>query len=358
MESADAQIQLQQLEKQIRILQKKLGRSEADRSQIEEASERNEAILKGVIRELEESQIALKNRSCELETALGNLKDLQVKLVESEKMSALGILVAGIAHEINNPISFIYGNLTYAHNYVKDLLRLIELYQENYPEPVAVIKREIATIELDFLKQDIVSLFQSMFSGAERISGIIKSLRTFSRLDEATFKRVDIHEGIDSTLLILNNRLNANSEKQKSIKLIREYEQLPLIACYSGQLNQVFLNIVSNAIDALEEANQQRTLEEIALYPNTIWIRTCLISENQIKIAIADNGLGIPDKILPKLFDPFFTTKAVGKGTGLGLSISYKIVTELHQGKLECNSTLGKGTEFIVTLPIAPNFVA
>ncbi len=294
----------------------------------------------------------MENRSRELEHALGNLKALQVKLVESEKMSALGVLVAGIAHEINNPISFIYGNLTYANNYFQDLLNLIELYQQYYPQPVDKIKEKIEDIDLEFLQQDLKKLFQSMHGGAERISQIIKSLRTFSRLDEASSKEVDIHLGIDSTLVILNNRLKPTPENLNGIHLIKNYGQLPLIECYPSQLNQVFMNILSNAIDALEEANQQRKYEEIYTYPNTISICTQLIAENQIMISIADNGLGISDTIIPKLFDPFFTTKAVGKGTGLGLSISYKIITELHKGKLDCHSILGKGTEFVITLPI------
>lgn len=355
MESADNEEQIKKLEKEIRILKKKLVRSEEDRYQLEDASERSEAILKGVIRELEESQTSLENRSCELEIALGNLKALQVKLIESEKRSALGVLVAGIAHEINNPISFIYGNLSYANNYFQDLLRLIQLYQQYYPEPVDVIKQELEAIELEFIKEDLEKIFQSMHIGAERIAKIIKSLRTFSRFDEAALKVVDIHEAIDSTLAILNNRLRATPENPNGIRLIREYEQIPLVACYPSQLNQVFMNILSNAIDALEEANQQRMTEEIVEHPNTIWIYTRLIAGKQIMITIADNGIGVPDTIKLRLFDPFFTTKGVGKGTGLGLSISYQIVTELHKGQINFNSTLGQGTEFVLTLPIKAN---
>ncbi|WP_341529035.1 ATP-binding protein [Nostoc sp. UHCC 0302] len=357
MESADAQEQIKKLEKEIRTLKKKLERSEADRNQLEDASDRSEAILKGVIRELEESQTALENRSRELEIALKDLKALQVKLVESEKRSALGILVAGIAHEINNPVSFIYGNLTHANSYFQDLLRLIQLYQQYYPEPAVAIKQEVKAIELDFIKNDLENMLQSMYSGAERISNIIKSLRNYSRLDEATFKIVDIHQGIDSTLMILNSRLKGTSKNPNTIQVIRDYQQLPLVACYPSQLNQVFMNILSNAIDALEEANQQRSFEDIITHPNTILIQTRLINENQILVLIKDNGIGISEKIKSRLFDPFFTTKTVGKGTGLGLSISYQIVTELHKGQLYFNSILGEGTEFILRLPITSQLI-
>ena len=355
MESVNELHQVKKLEKEIRILKKKLDRSEAERHQVEDARERSESILKGVIREFEKSQTALEKRSHELETTLEDLKFLQVKLIESEKMSALGVLVAGIAHEINNPVSFIYGNLNHAKDYCQDLLKLIVLYQRNYPEPVAEIKAEIEAVELEFVKQDLGKLFQSMYNGAERISQIIKSLRTFSRLDEATFKLVDIHEGIDSTLLILNHRLKATANNPNGIQLIRQYEELPLIECYPSQLNQVFLNILSNAIETLEEASQARNQE---ISECTILIRTYKASEDQIIISITDNGLGIPDIIRPKLFEPFFTTKPVGKSTGLGLSISYQIVAELHHGKLDYNSAVGKGTEFVVALPIKANLMA
>jgi signal transduction histidine kinase len=352
MNADDDQKKLKELEKQVRILKKKLERSEVDRHQLETTSEERERILKGVIRNFESSQSALEKRSRELETALSDLKALQVKLIESEKMSALGTLVAGIAHEINNPIGFISGNLNYAQEYAQDLLRLIQLYQQHYPDPATEIQQEIETIDLDFLKQDVESLFESMHLGADRISQIIQSLRTFSRLDEAVFKRVDLHQGIDSTIVILNNRLKSTSRNSKGIELIRDYGQIPLITCYPSQLNQVFINLLNNAIDALEEANQKRTPEESIANPNTIWIRTYLSTENQIVISIADNGLGIPDTIRPKIFDPFFTTKPIGQGTGLGLSVSYQIVTDLHGGKLSCYSTIGQRTEFIVTLPI------
>ncbi|MBH8555052.1 sensor histidine kinase [Nostocaceae cyanobacterium CENA357] len=362
MEPTDYESRLKLLEKTVRILQKKLDRSEADRQQLENASELRESLLKSVIRELEESQISLEKRGNELETALANLKALQMKLVESEKMSALGVLVAGIAHEINNPVSFIYGNLNYAHEYFQDLLRLVELYQHYYPEPVAVIKREIQVIELEFIKQDSIKLFQSMNIGAERITEIVKSLRTFSRLDEADFKSVDIHEGIDSTLIILNNRLKASVNNPNGIKIIKNYGNLPLIECYSGQMNQVFMNIFINAIDALEESllstdfsvcNKKITsYKELVNNNPQIQISTDIINNDWVEIRIADNGLGMDDKVKVKLFDPFFTTKDVGKGTGLGLSISYRIINELHGGKLYCHSSPGAGADFVIHIPI------
>ncbi|WP_414576119.1 sensor histidine kinase [Anabaena sp. CCY 9402-a] len=353
MQDIDYESRLKELEKTVRILKKKLERSEVDREQLENASELREAVLKNVIRELEESQTALENRSKELETTLGNLKALQLKLVASEKMSALGVLVAGIAHEINNPVSFIYGNLNHANNYFQDLLSLVEIYQKYYPKPVAAIKQKIREIELDFLKEDSEKLFQSMTGGAERICDIVKSLRTFSRLDEAEFKAVNIHDGIDSTLVILNNRLKPSPDNLYGIKIIRNYGKLPLVECYAGQLNQVFMNILANATDALDEKvikHKQKQNQDL-LNPK-IDICTKVIDHDWVEISIADNGLGIDEQVQTKLFDPFFTTKDVGKGTGLGLSISYRIIIELHGGKLKCHSTPGGGATFVIQIPI------
>ncbi|BAY13622.1 sensor histidine kinase [Calothrix sp. NIES-2098] len=355
MEHQEYESKLKELEKNVRILTKKLERSEADRHQLENVSERREMVLKNVICELEESQIALRNRGDELENALKNLKLLQMKLVESEKMSALGVMVAGIAHEINNPVNFIYGNLNYAQTYFQDLLRLITLYQEYYPEPVVAIEQEIEAIELNFIKQDSEKLFRSMTVGAERIGEIVKSLRTFSRLDEAEFKAVDIHEGIDSTLVILNNRFKVAAKNYQEIRVIKNYGKLPLIKCYAGHINQVFMNIIDNAIDALEELFLSKlttdTEHSITKQPQ-IQINTEIIDNNWVEIRIADNGLGMDEQVRTKLFDPFFTTKAVGKGTGLGLSISYQIINELHGGKLDCYSKLGAGAEFVIQIPI------
>jgi PAS domain S-box-containing protein len=286
----------------------------------------------------------------ELEKTLQELQRTQSQLVQSEKMSSLGQLVAGVAHEINNPVNFIHGNLTPARDYIQDLLNLIELYQNYYPEPQSEIQAEIEAIDLDFLIEDLPKLLESMKVGTQRIREIVLSLRTFSRLDEAEFKDANIHEGIDSTLLILQHRLKAK-ENRPAIEVIKEYSDLPLVECYAGQLNQVFMNILVNAIDALDERDDKRTFTENQENPSAIYIRTELVLENQVKISIKDNAEGIPESIRQRLFDPFFTTKPVGKGTGMGLSISYQIITERHGGKLQCISVPGEGTEFIILLP-------
>ena len=302
-------------------------------------------------------------QSDRLETAINNLQQTlnqlqktQTQLVHNEKMSSLGKMIAGIAHEINNPVNFVDANLCYATEYSQTLLKFVEIYQQRYPDNCETMKHEIDFEELDFIKEDFYKIINSMKVGTERIQEIVKSLRIFSRLDEAEIKLVDIHQGIDSTLMILQNRLQTKSN-YTNIEIIKEYGQIPLIDCYPGQLNQVFMNIIANAIDALEEKigksgwmNEYNHQEDFQGYQ--IRICTELIDKEWVSISISDNGAGIKEEVLSKLFDPFFTTKEVGKGTGLGLSISHQIVVEKHGGKLTCNSTLGKGTEFLIIVPI------
>jgi signal transduction histidine kinase len=284
-----------------------------------------------------------------------DLRQNYTRLLQNEKMAALGQLVAGIAHEINNPVNFIAGNIVHTIDYTESLLEIISLYQQHYPNPVPEIKSKISEIDLDYVTADFPNLLTSMKHGCDRIEQIVKSLRNFSRLDEADKKIVDIHEGIDSTLLILRSRLKEEING-KRITLVKEYGNIPLIECYPGLLNQVFMNILANAIDALVESFQSSglscNLPDFVQNNPTICIRTELTNDQYIKICIADNGIGIAEDIQKHLFDPFFTTKPVGKGTGLGLSISHQIVVEKHRGQLNCLSTLGKGTEFIITIPV------
>ncbi len=287
----------------------------------------------------------------QLKQALSDLQKTQSQLVQSEKMSSLGQLVAGIAHEINNPVTFIYANLAHAEDYTQDILSLLQLYQQQCPNPTPEIQSKIEAIDLDFLIVDLPKLLSSMKFGAERIFEIVRALRNFSRLAEAEIKAVDIHEGLDSTLTILQNRLKAQG-KHPEIQVIKEYSNLPKVECYAGQLNQVFMNLLSNAIDAIDEKNQTRCFEEIKAHPSQIRIQTELLNDQQVVIRIADNGSGITEQVKARIFDPFFTTKPVGAGTGLGLSISYQIVVEKHGGQLQCESLLGQGTEFLIQVPL------
>ncbi len=308
---------------------------------------------------LRQSEAREREKATQLEVALRELRSTQAQLIQNEKMVALGQMVAGVAHEINNPTSFIYGNVKYASDYASDLLRLVELYGEHYPNPAPAIQKELEDLDLDFLKADFPKLLKSMKEGANRIREIVLSLRNFSRLDEADMKAVDIHTGIDSTLLILQHRLKATSFRPE-IQVIKKYSQLPDVECYAGQLNQVFMNILANAIDALEEGHrasgEERGKEKqssVRHAPSpTIRIRTELLDGERAAIRIADNGTGITEETKMRIFDPFFTTKPVGSGTGLGLSISYQIVVEKHKGSLSCLSAPGEGTEFVIELPV------
>lgn len=318
-----------------------------------------------------QAEAALRQETTHLENTLRELKQAQTHLIQSEKMSSLGQLVAGVAHEINNPVNFIYGNLAPAEEYIRDLLELIRLYQTQHPQSQEAIAQHIEDIELDFLVEDLPRLLNSMKLGAERIQTIVRSLRNFSRMDESEVKAVDIHEGIESTLLILQNRLKKRLN-DTPIQVEKNYGNLPLVECFVGQLNQVFMNILGNALDALEEKAERlraetklatssssvnsssanpELLEEASDWVPRIWIKTLLLSEDAVAIQIADNGPGLHAELCDRLFDPFFTTKPLGKGTGLGMSISYQIVTETHQGTLTCHSNPGQGAEFTITIP-------
>ena len=313
------------------------------------------------ITQAKEAEAESRKQAEQLEIALQKLKLTQSQLVQTEKMSSLGQLVAGVAHEINNPVSFIYGNLVHANEYIESLLELLHLYQQNYTEPVPEIKALAESSDIDFLMEDLPKMLNSMKMGANRIREIVLSLRNFSRHDESEMKLVDIHEGIDSTLLILQSQLKGKGEIAE-IRVMKEYGNLPLIECYPSQLNQVFMNIIANAVDALEKFRINESVavkgkvNKIEAYPlcpiPTIRIQTQVKGKNQVMISIFDNGIGIDPEVMQRLFDPFFTTKDVGKGTGLGLSISYHIVVEKHQGELNCVSYLGQGTKFMIVIPI------
>ncbi|MGG6263697.1 ATP-binding protein [Leptolyngbya sp. AN03gr2] len=292
----------------------------------------------------------VEERTAELKNTLVELQRTQAQVIQSEKMSSLGQMVAGVAHEINNPVNFIHGNLRHVQEYTEDLLELVQLFQQSASPHRPELQTRAKEIDLEFLQADLPKVLASMQLGTDRIRDIVLSLRNFSRLDEAKFKSVNIHEGIESTLLILQHRFKPTPQRP-AIEIIKDYGDLPQVECYAGQLNQVLMNILANAIDALEDIQGQQELR-------CITIRTSKVGSDWVQIAIADNGVGIPEEVKRRIFEPFFTTKPVGKGTGLGMSISYQAIQETHKGKLECFSTLGKGTEFVIQIPIqqtAPN---
>ncbi|MBW4421348.1 MAG: PAS domain-containing protein [Myxacorys californica WJT36-NPBG1] len=294
---------------------------------------------------LQRSEAQQRLQAQKLAIALEDLQQTQTQLVQTEKMSSLGQLVAGVAHEINNPVNFIYGNVAHANEYTQDLLRLLQLYQRQFPSPTGELKAELEMIDLEFILEDLPKVLASMRVGAQRIQNIVRALRNFSRMDEADIKAVNLHEGIDSTLMILQNRLKETGERSE-IQIVKQYDDLPLIECLAGQLNQVFMNILVNAIDALEEAIDNGKLNR----DPKIEISTTHLTQDWIQICIADNGPGMPAVVQKRLFEPFFTTKPVGKGTGLGLSISYQVIVEKHGGNLSCTST-AEGTQFTIKIP-------
>lgn len=338
-----------------------------------------------------ESQVAqrtaeLTQANADLEIALQELKQAQAQLIQTEKMSSLGQLVAGVAHEINNPIGFIQGNLSYLNRYATTLLHLIQLYQTEHLQPSSALQQALLETDFDFLAEDLVQILNSMQMGTDRITEIVQSLQTFSRVDQSDRKPIDLHAGIESTLLILRSRLKPKHQFPP-IEVIKAYGELPEVECYGGKINQVFMNILANAIDALEECSKfqpvpsrsggsspdsigfsESTLDSPlpslptdrpAHWPQSpsatrpsIWIYTRLINPDWIEVRILDNGDGIRESVRSRLFDPFFTTKPAGKGTGLGLAISYQIVTEHHQGQITCHSIVGIGTEFVVQIPV------
>ncbi|BAU10442.1 integral membrane sensor signal transduction histidine kinase [Leptolyngbya sp. NIES-3755] len=291
-----------------------------------------------------ELELRVDERTEKLSNALQSLQTAQAQMLQSEKMSSLGQMVAGIAHEINNPVTFISGNLSHANHYVNDLMELVALYQKHVPETIEEIQNYLEDCDFEFVSTDLPKLLNSMQEGADRIQSIVLGLRNFSRLDEAQLKIVDLHEGLENTLLLLQHRLKHTSKRQE-IQIIRNFQNLPKIECYAGQLNQVFLNLIGNAIDALEMISDR---------PVMIWISTEATDSSAI-VKIRDNGEGIPESVKSKIFDPFFTTKPVGQGTGLGLSIAYQIIVGQHHGALICTSEAGEGTEFTIEIPLSLN---
>ncbi|MEG4941264.1 PAS domain S-box protein [Microcoleus sp. F4-D5] len=300
---------------------------------------------------LRQSEAREREKARDLESALLELRSTQTQLIQTEKMSSLGQLVAGIAHEINNPVNFIHANIDYLKQYTKQLLDLVSLYEQEYPEPNSKIVNRIQEIDLNFMAEDLRKVVGSMQVGTERIRQIVLSLRNFSRLDESAMKPVDIHAGIESTLLILQHRLKSRDSRPE-IEVIKKFGKLPPVECYASQLNQVFMNIIANGIDAIEERYQKLSVPRSQIENGRIVIFTGLTAQKTAIVEISDNGTGIPEAIVDRIFNPFFTTKPVGKGTGLGMSIAHSIVVEKHKGKIECISSIGCGTTFQIEIPI------
>lgn len=302
------------------------------------------------LRELNEQlEQRVAERTTQLSRSLSDLQTAQLQLIQQEKLSTLGQLVAGIGHEINNPLNSITGNLSHAEGALQSLLKHLRLYQQSYPDPADEIVKNAEDIDLAFVTADLPRLFGTLKVASDRMNQISRALRTFSRSDHDQAIEFQLQDGLDSTLLLLQHRLKANS-KRPELQISRDYGDLPPVLCYPGQLNQVFMNLLANAIDAIEESNQGRSYDEIAADPNQIHISTELRS-TKVVIEIRDNGIGMSEEIQQEIFKPSFTTKPVGKGTGLGLAIAYQIVVEKHQGSLICQSVAGQGTEFTIELP-------
>ncbi|MGD1903555.1 MAG: ATP-binding protein [Geitlerinemataceae cyanobacterium] len=336
--------------------------SEESRELVEEELDEQNLQLQNEVQERRSAEAQLQNltqdlenrvreRTAELSSTLLTLQEAQTQLVQTEKMSSLGQLVAGVAHEINNPVNFIHGNLTHAMEYLDDLLELLDTYEAAFPAPPEHVADLREDIDIEFLQKDLPKLLTSMSTGTNRIREIVRSLRVFSRVDEAALKAVNLHDCLDSTLTILAHRFQERGGGV-GVKVVREYGELPLVECLAGQLNQVFMNLLANAVDAIEERIELAPQPERQTVPKEVTIRTVVLQENWVQIAISDTGRGIAPENLERLFDAFFTTKDVGKGTGLGLSISYQVVVEKHQGRLKCESDLGMGTTFSIELPV------
>ncbi|MEL6814111.1 MAG: ATP-binding protein [Cyanobacteria bacterium J06598_3] len=347
-----AKEQLEQSHAALQVSQASLVQKNVTLEDILTEFQETESELATSHRDLQVSKAALEQKAATLEEILEELQLAQVQMVQSEKMSSLGQLVAGVAHEINNPVNFIYANLEPIGEYVQDLLEVIAAYQVQYPSPPLDLEAKVAAADLDFIQADLPNILSSMEGGAERIRQIVLSLRNFSRSDERGRKPVDIHEGLESTLVILQHRLKEQSEVSE-VTVVREYGALPKVECYPGLINQVLMNVLSNAIDALDEDCEQRGERR----RGDITLRTSTFTGEEggewVKIAIVDNGIGIPEAIQGRVFDAFFTTKPVGKGTGIGLSISYTLVTKKHGGQLTFTSAPGEATEFVIQLPVA-----
>lgn len=307
-----------------------------------ELQQRNGELEKKVAQRTQELHL----QNLRLQEALNELQQMQTHLVQSEKMSMLGQMVSGISHEINNPINFIYGNLPYVEEHINDLLKVLQAYQSSCATEAASIRELVEEVELNFILEDLPKILYSIRYGAERIRELVLNLRNFYRLDESEMKKVDLNIGIESTLLMLNNRY------KKKIEIVRHFVDIPPVECHINQLNQVFMNLISNAIDVLLEEKQENGNEECCTHKQ-IAIATRRLETDWVSVTISDNGCGISPEIQSRIFEPFFTTKPIGSGTGLGLSICHQIVTENHQGKIYCESVLGKGTSFTVELPIS-----